>query len=591
MRVASVSALTLLVSALQPALSGSPETRKHVLVVHSFGRDFTPFAAVASGFEAELAQRSPGGVEFFEVAVELSESESAEAVNEAPLVGYLEEILAEQPMDLLVAIGGPATRFCLRHREDLFASTPLLAAGVDRRWLSDIADFRDTAAVPVALDPEAALENILHVLPETEEILVVLGGSALSTLWVDETNRGFQRFSNRVRLTWTHEMSLEELEERVAELPPGRAIFLGELNVDVSVIPRPGDTALERLHAVSKAPIFGLFDTQLGKGIVGGPLLSVSESGERAASVALRLLDGDPIASVETAPVGMSLRAFDARELERWGIPEARLPAGSVVRFHSPSPWDANRGLLLVGFGIVGLQTALIGGLLVQGSRRRVAEDEASALARRLLTAHEDERRRLARDLHDDLSQRLAVIALDCAKLEWSLGEGPQKDSAIAMRAELTRLAGDVHALSDQLHSSVLDELGLRHALELECERFSSREPIRAELTSYEVPSSLPGDVSVCLFRIAQEALRNAARHSQARTVSLSIACADGRVRMLVRDDGVGFDPARQRARQSLGHASMKERVALLKGTVGFMSAPGQGTTVEISVPLAGCSP
>lgn len=566
------------------APGAAQETHKRVLLLHSFGRDFGPYSEVASAFETELARRFPGTVEFYEASLETARLSGA--TNEAPLVGYLEELFSQQPMDLLVSVGGPAAQFCLRQRETLFPETPLLATGVDERWVERSPDARNAAAVAVVLDLPKAIENILRVLPDTKEILVVLGASSLSNLWVAETKREFARFSDRVRLTWTNEWSLEELEKRAANLPPGSAIFFGELSVDSAGVPHPRSNALDSLYAVSSAPIFGLFEEQLGRGIVGGPLLSLAQSGRDAAAAALRIFDGEATETIDAVPATMSLLAYDYRALEQFGIQHSRLPRGSEIRFVPPSLWDEYRGPLVVGFSVVGLQAALIGGLLVQRSRRRVAEEEASALARRLLTAHEDERRRLARELHDDLSQRLATLSLDVARMERSLRDTSHKESARAVRADLVRLSGDVHDLSYQLHPSVLDELGLKNALEVECERFSRRESIAAALTSFEAPSELPKEVAACLFRIAQEALRNVARHAQASTVSVSVVPQNGGVSMTVGDDGVGFDSARRRIRHSLGHASMRERARLVRGELRVQSAPGRGTTVTVSVPL-----
>jgi signal transduction histidine kinase len=577
--VGFLAALSAIVVA---APGAAQQAHKRVLVLHSFGQDFAPYNEVGSAFRTELARLSPG-VEFYEASLETARF--AEHKNEAPLVGYLSALFSEQNMDLLVSVGGPAARFCLRQRESLFPSIPFLAIGVESRWVEGASGAREAAAVPVTLDLGASIENILRVLPDTKEILVVLGGSPLSKLWLAETKREFERFSDRVQFTWTNEWSLEEMENRLSKLPPRSAIFFGELSVDAAGVPHARHSGLERLHRAANAPIFGLFESQLGRGIVGGPLVPLTRAGEEAAAVAQRVLDGESAASIVTPPVTASVLAYDSRELERWGIPSGRVPPGARIGFRHPSVWDEYRGPLLLGLSIVALQSALIGGLFVQRARRRLAEEEARALARRLLTAHEDERRRLARELHDDLSQRLARLAIDASRVERSLTDSPAKGSGTAMREELARLSEDVHALSYQLHPSVLDDLGLKDALAVECERFSRRESIPARLKSFEAPQDLPPDVSTCLFRVAQEALRNVARHSRASRVDLAVAATNGDVRMTVSDDGVGFVPGERRIR-SLGHAGMRERARLVGGDVAVESAPGRGTTVSVTVPL-----
>ncbi|HSF14818.1 MAG TPA: ATP-binding protein [Vicinamibacteria bacterium] len=576
------------VSAGSPAVTyGAQDNHKQVLILHSFGHGFGPYADVASSFQAELARLFPEPVEFFEVS--LREGQSAAFTNDAPLVNYLEALLAEECMDLLVSIGGPAARFSLRQRERLFPSLPLLAAGVERPWAEDVSKAGNAAVVSIDLGLLAAIENILRVLPGTREIVVVLGASPNSQLSLADTRKELERFSHRVRFTWTNEWSLEEVLQRLKALPPHSVVFFRGLSVDAAGIPYPERSALTRLHEAANAPIFGLFDTQLGAGIVGGPLLSFAEAGKQAGGVASRILGGQAPETISTPSVTMKVLAYDFRELERWGIRESLLPDGSQILFRPSSLWDEHREPLLVGISFVGLEAALIGGLLLQRSRRRAAEEEARTFARRLLTAHEDERRRLARGLHDDLGQTLARLAIDAARMRQTPSSSLE-ESAVAMRDELVRLSEHVHALSYQLHPSVLDDLGLRDALKVECDRFSRQESIRAELTSFEGPSQLPPEIAVCLYRIAQEALRNVARHSCASRVGLAVTTTNGQMRITVSDDGVGFAPG-QRRFMSLGHASMRERARLAHGKLDIESAPGRGTTVTVSVPLKEGSP
>jgi signal transduction histidine kinase len=380
-------------------------------------------------------------------------------------------------------------------------------------------------------------------------------------------------------------LPLDDLQKRVAALPPHTAVLFGEYGTDAGIVDDQ-DRALASITRVSSAPVFGLFESQLPAGIVGGPLLSEAEMGRRAGAVATRILKGEPPENIELPPLTAGRPVYDFRALDRWDIDVSTLPPGSTVLNRPPSVWKEYRWPLALGLGVLVLETTLIGGLLLQRSRRRLAEEESRALARRLLTAHEDERSRLARELHDDLSQRLAKLSIDAARMERSLPGSAEKDSARSMRADLARLGDDVHALSYQLHPSVLDDLGLSEALKVECAQFSRRESLHAELTEFQAPSALPPDVQVCLFRIAQEALRNAAKHSRASRVTLAVTTANGCLQLKVSDDGVGFDPAQNRFRRSLGHASMRERARLVGGTVEVESSPGRGTRVAVSLPV-----
>jgi signal transduction histidine kinase len=549
-------------------------------VLHSFARDY--FKDLDYALKSELARRSEGPIDLFDVPLETARFASTRS--EDPFLRYLRDLYGDRAPDLVIAIAGPATRFCVHHRKELFPDAPLLLAGLESRVLKGIALPARTAVVSVVIDFTAAVEHILRMRPDVSQIVVILGGSAISRLWLAETRREFAPLSDRLRFTWLQGLSLDELQERVAALPPRTAVLFGEYG-DAAGIREEQDRALASLRRVSSVPIFGLFETQLGEGIVGGPLLSESEAGRKAGEAAHRILSGERPEKVEIIPVTAGAALYDFRELERWGIRESTLPAGSRVLYRPVQAWKAYPGPVAAGVSLVALQAAIILGLLLQRSRRRLAQEEARMLARRLLTAREDERRKLARELHEDLSQRLARLSIDAARVERQVPDSAGKEPARAMRADLSRLSEDVDALAYQLHPSVLDDLGLNEALKVECEQFSRRESMAARLVSFQAPSALPPEVAVSLLRIAQEALRNVARHSRARRVTIEVTSANGTLHMNVRDDGVGFLPGGRRVR-SLGLASMRERAGLVGGRLEIESAPGRGTTVTVTVPV-----
>jgi signal transduction histidine kinase len=213
-------------------------------------------------------------------------------------------------------------------------------------------------------------------------------------------------------------------------------------------------------------------------------------------------------------------------------------------------------------------------------------------LAAKLLHAQEEERRRIAREMHDDWTQRLALLGIDIAKLERHLGAAETARPLLRrMQEQLVSLSEDVHAVSRQLHPSILDDLGLVEALRSECAGFSRREGIEIVYNGGGVPTTLPKDVALCVYRIAQEALRNLAKHAAVNEAWVTLV-ADGTDLLLrVQDKGVGFDPASVRSEAGLGLSSMEERARLIQAQLSVTSAPERGTTVEVCVPLARSDP
>ncbi len=212
-------------------------------------------------------------------------------------------------------------------------------------------------------------------------------------------------------------------------------------------------------------------------------------------------------------------------------------------------------------------------------------EEIVRDLSRRLMRAHEEERALLARELHDDLSQRLAVLAIDVGLAEIEARDEAQASRMREIRESLVRLSEDVHSLSYQLHPSILDELGLPEALEAEAARFRRRSETGVTTRLAAATRSLGRDEALCLFRVAQEALRNTARHAGAAKVSLELRAEEGGWSLTVADDGIGFDVGAVRGRRSLGLESMRERVRLVDGRLALDSVPGRGTTIGVWVP------
>jgi two-component system, sensor histidine kinase and response regulator len=221
-------------------------------------------------------------------------------------------------------------------------------------------------------------------------------------------------------------------------------------------------------------------------------------------------------------------------------------------------------------------------------TERRHAEEAVRRLAGRLLTAQEEERRRVAREMHDDLTQRLAVLAIEAGRLEQELASSGKDSGRLrSMKDQLIRLSTDVHALSRQLHPSILDDLGLADALRSECGSFSQREGIAVRCSLEEVPRGISRDVALCLYRVAQEGLRNIAKHAKAKEAIVSLAASDEGILLSIEDAGAGFVPGQVSGKPGLGLASMEERARLIGGDLSIRSEPGKGTLIEVWAPLS----
>jgi PAS domain S-box-containing protein len=227
-------------------------------------------------------------------------------------------------------------------------------------------------------------------------------------------------------------------------------------------------------------------------------------------------------------------------------------------------------------------------GVLREITQSKRAEDALRDLSRRLIRAHEDERALLARELHDDVTQRLAVLAIEVGRAELATSAAAQPDTLRVVREGLVRLSEDIHSLAYQLHPSVLEELGLLEALRAEGERWGRQGRLDVSMDLEALPAGFGKEVDLCLFRVVQEALNNVARHAATRAARITLRAMDGGVLLAVHDGGVGFDAQRLPERTHLGLASMRERVKLVNGTLDIESAPGHGTTLVAWVPAQG---
>jgi signal transduction histidine kinase len=308
--------------------------------------------------------------------------------------------------------------------------------------------------------------------------------------------------------------------------------------------------------------------------VLAGILANGMPAGNNLAQVPMQALDPDDA-------------MFDPRQFARWGAGEDQLPQESMVQAKQQPTLGQYKWYLLAAILLVLLESLLTVSRVVQGRKLKRSEAMLKELSRHLINAQEEERRRIARELHDDFGQRLALLRIELEILSQEKRLGPKIDEGKRLRTLLGSvddLAKDIQHLSYTLHSSKLQYIGLEGALKDLCRQISKQHQKAVDLKALDLSNPLPDEMALCFYRVAQEALHNAAKHSGAQQVVVSVSDNDAMLYMLVADDGRGFDQAQ--ASLGLGLASMRERLQMIGGELWVLSKPGSGTELRAEAPL-----
>ena len=273
---------------------------------------------------------------------------------------------------------------------------------------------------------------------------------------------------------------------------------------------------------------------------------------------------------------------------DRWKEVHRRALEGETLRADEDR-WDRKDGTTWVRWEVRPWQTVdgVTGGILIFAediTRRKQMEEALSNMSRKLIESQEQERTRIGRELHDDINQRLAMLAIGLEQLQDHPLKVPSR--LRGLREETIAISSAVQALSHELHTSKLEYLGVVSGMESWCKEFSGRQNMQIDFRS-DVSGPLPFEIGLALFRVLQEALHNAVKHSGVKRVEVQVAERANEVHLLVRDSGSGFDIEAAKRGSGLGLLSMQERVRLVNGAISFESKPKGGTTISVCVPFS----
>ena len=351
--------------------------KKRVLILTAYDPNYPAVTLLNQNITATIRDGSAGRVEFF---YEFQENfRIPNAKYEEEMVNFLRRKYEGENINLVLTLGAPALRFLLKHESILFPGIPKVY------YAHDEAEQEVHILWPhvtgVWADPEVnkTLEFALTLQSDTENVFVISGSSAQDQFLRNETQRQLRPYEQRLHFTYLTDLTLEELRQRVVALPQKSVVIFVSFFVDKSGNAYSGPEALSRIASTANAPIFGIAETYMGAGIVGGNLLDFQALGKRTGETALRLMAGETARDItpQTVP---TLRMADWRELRRWKFDEQKVPAGTIVRFKELTFWERYKlYVIAVGFGLV-LQSGLIAWLLFTRTRRRQAETEKERL-------------------------------------------------------------------------------------------------------------------------------------------------------------------------------------------------------------------
>ena len=697
----------------QGAPAKADEAPKRILALYWYNKDFPSNGPFDRSLQAVLKSAPAGSIEYY---TEYLESDRFPGENQSEaLRDYLRQKYASRFIDVVVAVSDVPLDFLLKYRDSLFPKTPIVFIAIKRPATNETSGPGLTGIV-LGGGYKKTLDLALRLHTRTKHVFIISGTLNHDKTYEALCREELQGLDSGISINYFTDLSVDELIFKTKHLPErSLVLYIWQQSQNEGRLLESADI-LAAIAPSTTAPIYGVANWQVGRGVVGGYLRTFEADATRVGEIALRIANGAraqdiPIESAKKAPI------FDWGQLHRWGLKESALPPGSVVLYREPTLWERNRKYILAGLGVIVAQTFLIAGLLWQRTRRRnaelklgkseerfskafrqspfaitiasardgcyidvnetfetqtgwkrdeilgrtpceinlwvnpdqrttfvrelvekgnirdlevllrrkdgeirtslgsaelievngvpcalsvfadvterkMAEEALTDLSGRLIDAQEEERKRIARDLHDDYNQRLAVLANDLEELAERVGDSPVGASQRLHQLwnGVSELAADLHGLSHTLHSSTLESLGLVAGVKAFCQEFADQQQMQVHFAHENVPHAIPADVALCLFRITQEGLRNIKRHSGTNRAEVHLEWVEEKLHLSIADRGKGFDVNKRSPQSGIGIRSMEERLRSLGGHLEVHSRPMEGTRIDAWLPFKAAS-
>jgi signal transduction histidine kinase len=517
------------------------------------------------------------------------------------LAHWLRSRYAGRRLAAVLALGVPASVFATRFGEAIWPGARITHASIDGEQ-ARVAAERGDPVIRRVFQYRRTVEWAMDVFPAVRQVWLIAGSTEQDRRWLAIAAADLTPLNNRIRIEAFSGLRWDDLIAKVRQMPPD-AVALGVLfGADADGRNFVVGDALRDVARAANRPFLAVSSWSLGSGAIGGYVVDAAEIGRLGAGMIMRVLNNPGAPNHPQVETAAGQWVFDAVQLRRWNIDESRLPAGSLVLNRELPAWRRYFWTVVATVLLVTAQGAVIGALLVQRRNRRRVEaalrlseekarggyDEVRDLAGRLISAREGERARIARDLHDDIGQRVASFSIALSRIQRQIPDvsNPARQSVSDLEHQATQLSADLRHLSHELHPSALEHLGLLEALRERCDDFGNESGVPVRLDVSEAWPDVSDALALCLYRVVQEALRNVATHARARNVTISLDQLDGHLTLQVTDDGRGFDPTATTRRSGLGLISLSERVRMLGGELEVTAATHAGTRLAVRLPI-----
>jgi len=566
------------VAMLSQACVASAAPRRVLLVYQS--EVYSPAGLeLQQGILAHLRRDLGKDTEFFSEQLEASRFPGSQG----QALSWVRTRYASRGIDIVIFLSSVAT--------NILPGVPTVCAGFTSFGpAEDVSNREAKVTVWFEVDFRKTISAARRLQAKAKKVLVIAGAGFEDHILLEEARD--QLKESDIPVEYVADANVDDLLSRVAHLPRDTIVLPVSYTRDLKGDNYYTPDVIASLSHVSAAPIYAVADTAIGNGTVGGYVVDFDKAGAVIAEIVQQTLSGKAATHISVPAEDTAVYRFDWRQLKRWGFSEGDLPPGSVIEFRVPTAWEQYRWRIVGVIVLIITQFLLIMGLLIGRNKRRRAEASLRDMTGRLLESQDDERRRIARDLHDGTGQHLSGMALTIGQVLADFPPGHDQlrklleDSHVASRQALN----EVRTVSYVLHPPILDGLGLVSALQWYLDGLQKRTDIKIDFDAPTSLGHLAPEAERALFRMVQEGVTNVLRHSGGTALNISLSSSSKAVVLEIKDNGRGLDAEQflqleGAATLGVGIAGMRERIRQLRGEFKLQSS-ADGTKVTATVPL-----